>query len=410
MALRLVRATSGGVGSVSPELSLVDPALAATVRGTPDAVVVGAAAETPDWHGAARSATPSTTTYDTRDLLLERHGLRLELVSDGPTRTWRLTAARGEVVETTSAGPGVPPEIESLLTNVVVGAQLVRVPTRSIDPDIRRLEDSIAQQQHALVRHDVGVRIASDPESLHQLRVASRRIRTFLAVGRDLVDEEWARELKSGMRELGRASTEARDLDILLEKVSDQIGAFDPRDRAGGETLLRTLEEDRRALQHALVDLLDSGSHRRVLDQLALPAVPAAAPPARKLDKLAARELRRLVARVRRLGKHPGDEQLHDLRIKVKRVRYATELGGAPADKRARRVVKAATQLQDILGEHQDASVGEERLRQVAHRYDDSGVAFAAGRLAERERIRRGEIHRRLPPAWKKLRKLSRRS
>src|SRR5262249_54000195 len=181
------------------ELSLVDAAVAAAVRATPDAVVVGAAVETPDWHGAASSSTPTTTPYDTRDLLLERHGLKLELVSDGRARTWRLTAARGEVVETTTAGPGVPPEIEALLT-VVVGSELVQVPARSADPDVRRLEDHIGQQQHALVKYDVGVRIASDPESLHQLRVASRRIRAFLSVGRDLVDEEWAHDIKGAMR------------------------------------------------------------------------------------------------------------------------------------------------------------------------------------------------------------------
>jgi CHAD domain-containing protein len=407
MALRLVRATSDGVGSVSPELSLVDPALAEAVRATPDAIVVGAPGDTPAWHGAA-SAVPSTTAYDTPDLLLERHGLKLELASRDGARTWRLTAARGEVVETTASGPGVPAEIESLLTNVVLGSELVQVPARSVDPDVRRLEDHLGAQRHALVRYDVGARIASDPESLHQLRVASRRIRAFLAVGRELVDQEWARELKDGMQALGRASADARDLDILLETVRDRIRSFDPRDQEAAETLLRLLEEDRRALQHALIAVLNSDVHRRALDRLALPAVPAPAPPSRKLDQLAARELRRLVARVRRLGKRPGDDQLHDLRIKVKRVRYATELGGAPKDKRARRVVKAATRVQDVLGEHQDAAVGEERLREVAYRYDDSGVAFAAGRLAERERIRRAEIQQRLPAAWKKLRKLAR--
>lgn len=396
------------MGSVSPELSLVDPSLAAAVRETPDAVVVGAAADTTDWYGPSSTSTPSATTYDTRDLLLERHGLKLELVSNGGTRTWRLTAARGEVVETTTAGPGVPPEIEALLTNVMAGSELVQVPARSTDPDIGRLEAHVADQHHALVKYDVGVRIASDPESLHQLRVASRRLRIFLSVARDLVDDEWARDIKSGMRELGRASADARDVDILLERVRDVIRSFDVKDRAGGETLLQALEEDRRALQHALVDVLNSGLHRRVLDRLALPAVPAPVPPTRKLDQLAARELRRLVVRVRRLGKQPGDAALHDLRIRVKRVRYATELGGARGGKRTRRVVKAATRMQDILGEHQDAAVGEERLREIAYRHDTSGVAFAAGRIAEREATRRREIQQRLPGAWKKLRKRTR--
>jgi len=422
--LRLVRATSGGIGPVSPELALVDPPLAATARVTPEAVVIteveaeGPAAdldaltwEPPAGLPSSAEGEPATpVVYDTRDLVLERHGLKLELTHAGALRTWRLTAARGEVVEATEDGPGVPQGIETLLRNVVLEGELVEVPVRSRNPEIRRVEDRVAEQHHSLVKHDVGVRIASDPESLHQLRVASRRVRAFLTVARDHVDTEWAREIKGGMRDLGRASNEARDVDILLESLRVQITALDLRDQAAGAALVRTLEEDRRELQQALVALLNSGSYRRVLDRMALPAVPAAAPPARKLDQLAGRELRRLVRRVRRLGKRPDDEALHDLRIKVKRVRYATELGGAPSGKRTRRVINAATRMQDVLGEHHDSVMGEERLREVAYRVDTSGVAFVAGRLAERERIRRDEIHEGLPAAWKKLRKLARKS
>jgi CHAD domain-containing protein len=413
--LRLVRANAGGVGSVSPELALVDPPLAAAVRVTPDAVVVtDSTGRRPDSHRepalpVLNGAFPTTSAlYDTRDLLLERHGLKLELTSDGVSRTWRLTAARGEVVEATEDGHGVPHGIESLLRNVALGEELVHVPARSRDPEIRRLEDHVANQRHSLVKHDVGARIASDPESLHQLRVAARRVRASLAVARDLVDDEWAAEINDGMRDLGRASNEARDIDILLERLQDQIRDLDLRDQGAGAALLRTLEEDRVILQQALVGVLNGGSYRRVLDRMALPAAPAGVPPARTLSQLAGRELRRLVVRVRKLGKRPGDEALHDLRINVKRVRYATELGGSPSDKNARQVIKTATRMQDVLGEHQDSVVGEERLRDLAYKLDESGIAFVAGRLAEQERLRRNGIDARLPSAWKKLRTLAR--
>lgn len=418
--LRLVRATSGGIGPVSPELALVDPPLAAAARVTPEAVVITEteaerpAASVNGWERPGRLSSnadgqPATPVlYDTRDVVLERHGLKLELTDVGAVRTWRLTAARGEVVEAAEDGPGVPRRIESLLRNVVLEGELVEVPARSPNPEIRRVEDRVAEQHHSLVKHDVGVRIASDPESLHQLRVAARRVRAFLTVAEDLVDTEWAGEIKGGMRDLGRASNEARDIDILLENLREQISELDLRDQAAGAALARTIEEDRHELQQALVTMLNSGRYRRVLDKMSLPAVPAAAPPARKLDQLAGRELRRLVKRVRRLGKRPDDEALHDLRIDVKRVRYATELGGAPSGKRTRRVIKAATRMQDVLGAHQDSVMGEERLREVAYRLDTSGVAFVAGRLAERERIRRNEIQDNLPAAWKDLRKLAR--
>jgi CHAD domain-containing protein len=336
--------------------------------------------------------------------LLERHGLTLAL-SD---RTWRLTAARGESIEAPADGMGVPHALEALLHTVIRGGDLVQVPVRSADPQIRRLEKQVAKQHHALVRHDVGTRIASDPESLHQLRVAARRVRAFLAVAHDLVDREWANEIKAGMRDVGRASNDARDVDILLGNIRTELARLDVRDQVAGAALIRRLEGDRRELQAKLLALLDSGSYQRVLDQLTLPATPATNAPAPKLDRLARRELRRLVTRVRRLGKRPADDALHALRIKVKRVRYATELAGAPGGKRTARVIAAATRMQDVLGAHQDAVVGEERLRTLAYSHDETGVAFVAGRLAERERLKREEIDHRLPPAWKKLHKVAR--
>jgi CHAD domain-containing protein len=415
-----VRASSEDPGPVSPELALVDPPLAATVRLTPDAVVVAETERTPTvqsnvvepWklpkaHSGERSATTTTVRYDTRDLLLERHGLTLELRDRGSLRTWCLTAARGEHVEAED-GPGIPRKLEALLRSVIHGGELAQVPIRSSDPQIRRLEDQVAKQHHSLLRHDVGTRIGSDPESLHQLRVAARRLRAFLALSRDLVDTEWAGEIKEGMRDLGRASNDARDLDVLLGNLRDEIRRLDVRDQAAGAALIDRFEDDRRELQQALVAALDSGAYQRVLDQLALPAVAGAATPAPKLDVLAARELRRLVVRVRRLGKRPAEDELHTLRTKVKRVRYATELGGASSKKQTARVIAAATRMQDILGAHQDAVVTEERLRALAHGLDETGISFVAGRLAERERLRRDDIHDRLPAAWKELRKLAR--
>jgi CHAD domain-containing protein len=91
-------------------------------------------------------------------------------------------------------------------------------------------------------------------------------------------------------------------------------------------------------------------------------------------------------------------------------VRYATELAGGPSGKRSRRVIDAATRMQDLLGAHQDAVVAEERLRTIAHSFDETGISFVAGQLTERERVKRREIHERLPSALKVLRKLSEKS
>jgi rhodanese-related sulfurtransferase len=65
--------------------------------------------------------------------------------------------------------------------------------------------------------------------------------------------------------------------------------------------------------------------------------------------------------------------------------------------------------MQDLLGEHQDATVAEERLRATAVVDARTAAAFAAGRIAERQRVRRDDALRRFPPAWKRLRHSGRR-
>ena len=73
---------------------------------------------------------------------------------------------------------------------IVADKPLLPVPERRDDPDVARLQEMIRMQQRAILAHDPGTRLGADPENLHQLRVATRRLRAFLRVGRRLVDPE----------------------------------------------------------------------------------------------------------------------------------------------------------------------------------------------------------------------------
>ena len=106
------------------------------------------------------------------------------------------------------------------------------------------------------------------------------------------------------------------------------------------------------------------------------------ADPAATLDELADEASERLRKAVRKLPDEPADEELHAVRKKGKRARYAAELAGR------QRLVKRAKKLQDVLGEHQDAVVAAERLRELAAEAAPE-QALAAGRLVEREEERR---------------------
>src|SRR4029453_8331701 len=92
--------------------------------------------------------------------------------------------------------------------------------------------------------HDPGVRLGSDPEELHQMRVATRRLRAFLRAGRDLLDRSWSEPLRDELGWLGRALGPPRDLDVLIERLADDAEAVG--DEAGAvRGLLAELEGER---------------------------------------------------------------------------------------------------------------------------------------------------------------------
>jgi CHAD domain-containing protein len=134
-------------------------------------------------------------------------------------------------------------------------------------------------------------------------------------------------------------------------------------------------------------DLLDA--FRRAIDELGPFEGDATA------TGIAKDALRRLRRAADALPAEPEDAELHTLRIDAKRARYAAELAALGGLKAAARTVEALKQLQDVLGEHQDAVVAEERLRSVAR----TDTAVAAGRLIERERQRKVQMRARYPDA-----------
>ncbi len=89
---------------------------------------------------------------------------------------------------------------------------------------------------------------------------------------------------------------------------------------------------------------------------------------------------------VEELPEDPTDEALHHVRIKAKRCRYAAEAVAPAVGKRARAFAKAIADVQDVLGDHQDAVVAEQWLRDVSSSTIGREV-FVAGQLATLERV-----------------------
>jgi CHAD domain-containing protein len=262
-----------------------------------------------------------------------------------------------------------------------------------------QLAGALGTQYLRLLAHDPGTRLGTEPESLHQLRVATRRLRAFLRAGRPLLDEAWADELRAELGWLGAALGPVRDLDVLLDHLRVEAAALDGPDVAGATTVLHVLGRERATARRRLLRVLGSDRYLALLDRLEAAADPPLAVPAPELtvEDIWRAEHSRLRKAVARLGPQAADDELHDARIKVKRARYAAELAGLDA------YVRAAKTLQDVLGAHQDSVVAEERLRRLAASHADAAVA--AGRLVDRERRRRTRAARDWKRQWTALSK-----
>jgi CHAD domain-containing protein len=263
------------------------------------------------------------------------------------------------------------------------------------------LRARLRAQLDAVLANDPGTRLGTDPESLHDMRVAVRRARALLRAGAPLIETDM-QMLALELKWIGGILGDVRDLDVLLARLRAEATSLDPGDRKAAGRLLRSLEQQRTRARRTMLKALDGRRYANLLDRFD-DALEELAPAAGEvtLDTLAKRELKGLRRAVRAAGEEPADDVLHDLRKRGKRARYAYELAGADA------VVKRAKAFQDVLGEHQDSTVAEERLRTLSHDAPPD-QALAAGRLVERERELRARARASWRAVWRRLERAAR--
>lgn len=248
-----------------------------------------------------------------------------------------------------------------------------------------------------------GVRLGTDPEELHAMRTAVRRLRAILRAARPVFGTGQADELRLELRWLGSALGAARDADVAREYLGRELDSLTAAERTAGEPLLARIDAERAATKTGVLAALDDPRYSRLMDRvdemIRRPRVVAGDV---SLPTLARREFKKLRKAVAALPKKPSDRELHAVRIKVKRARYTGELARGQAGRAAERFVAKAHKVQDVLGEHQDAVVAEQRIRELLEETDDARNA-AADRLLSRQRKRRKTAMAAFREEWPKL-------
>jgi inorganic triphosphatase YgiF len=297
---------------------------------------------------------------------------------------------------------------------LLAGAQpsAVRAAPVALTPDCSRQAafQAVARScLHQLVANQPAM-LGGDPEGLHQMRVALRRLRAAISLFADMLVDHQTQEMKAQFRWITGELGPARELDVFIKRVVKPVADGTPNGR-GLAILARDLQERREeafARAHAAVESarfrglvldtaawIEAGDWARSADDLARalreqPIAPTAADQLRRRWK----KILKRGARLDELDAH----RRHRLRIQAKKLRYASEFfaGAFPGKKAARRregFVAALEKLQDALGDLNDIAVHEGLTKRTAaqggkRRSVRTKKAFAAGRLSGREEAR----------------------
>ncbi len=237
--------------------------------------------------------------------------------------------------------------------------------------------DGFAVIAYACLRHfrlneDI-VAATSDARALHQARVAMRRLRSSFAVFKPVIADSRHQELREEVRWFTNQLGDARNLDVLLNRFGGEPG----EDPVGG-ALVERLQTEResayarvldalgsqrlRTLMLELVAWIETGAWRRENDMAALP-----------LPRFAASQLDKRWKRVRKGGKALAKldpERRHQLRIEVKKLRYAVEFfASLPKhgdwEGRQKAFLGSLESMQESLGELNDVETARDLLAKL---------------------------------------------
>ncbi|MDQ2710226.1 MAG: CHAD domain-containing protein, partial [Actinomycetota bacterium] len=277
-----------------------------------------------------------------------------------------------------------------------------RLPPPSTATKPRRLEKAatsellrvyLARHLARLVDQDRDVRLDASG-AVHRMRISARRLRAALTTYAPFLEEGSVDEIRSDLRWLGQVLGEARDAQVLGERLRGLLATHRGVDIDGSAAARvdATFGAAYAAGRLTAVEALDSPRYFGLLDALDafvadLPATPEADRAARKsVPRLLRRDTRRLRRAAKAVAKasdaETRDRNLHEVRKKAKRLRYAAESAVPLFGHRAKKLARRAKRVQEVLGAHQDSVVAREKLKELDAQAEQEGESgFTYGRL-----------------------------
>jgi CHAD domain-containing protein len=241
----------------------------------------------------------------------------------------------------------------------------------------------LAYHFNQMLLHEEGTRLGQDIEELHDMRVATRRMRAAFEVFADAYKKKTLKKLLKDLRLTGRTLGRVRDLDVFIEKAQHYAERLPEEKRLDLEPLLSSWGEERESAREEMVEYLD-GSKYEAFKQEYWEFLRTPYAGARQLpqDALAPRRVREIapvliysrLAAVRAFDSILEDasiEQFHALRIEFKKLRYTVEFFREVLGEEAKSVINDFKTIQDHLGDLNDAQVATQILRDYLTKWDE---------------------------------------
>jgi len=243
-------------------------------------------------------------------------------------------------------------------------------------------------------------------ESIHQLRVATRRLRTAIRLFRRALYASHADKLRRELAAVARAAGQVREADVTGDLLGKRTRKLDPRLAKALTPIFNEVAHRRAEGMQELKQVLNSKAHATVEKRLAAPTFRRGRDVV--LGSIASELLRPLLRAMIRAGAGLGDdappEAIHRLRIRAKRVRYTLEMLGGLGRKRLQKTLVRLERLQAVLGEHNDVTAAIVWVRDCTQKTAmPADTLLAAGALLQLLRTRERKLARRGLKAWRNL-------
>lgn len=270
-----------------------------------------------------------------------------------------------------------------------------------------RFQSGVMHSLEPLVRAD-------QPDAVHQMRVATRRLRATLRTFGTVIPRSRGEKVAADLKWLGGLLGAARDGEVLPAHLQASLRPTPP-ELLIGPVLARVqghFAPGRTAARAELIEALDSPRYTSLLtdlDQLSHepPLGPQAGAPARDVLPAAIRRAYRQANRRMRRARHapegqPKDVAMHQARKSARRARYAAEAARPAIGKKASRFSREMKKVQSVLGDHQDSVIARQAARDLgigAHLAGEN--AFTYGLLHERESHQASHLQAQARHVWK---------